>query len=79
MAALALARLAGLRVNDFNTQELTDAVLDRATAGQSDAQLFIALARVAEWRMGDFEAQDLANTAWAFATASQSHAQLFAV
>ena len=48
---------------DFNAQGLANTAWAFATAGQSDASLFMALARAAEWRKGDFNAQDFANTA----------------
>ena len=65
------------RVGDFNAQELANTAWAFATAGQSDALLFMTLARAAERRVGDFNAQGLANTAWAFATVGQSDALLF--
>ena len=70
----ALARVAELRLSDFNVQHLANTAWAFATASQQDAQLFAALARVAELRLGDFKVQHLANTAWAFAATSQSDA-----
>ena len=69
-----MARVAERRVGDFNAQNLANTAWAFATAGQSDAQLFMVFARMAEQRMGDFNTQGLANTAWAFATAGQPDA-----
>ena len=62
------------RVGDFNAQSLANTAWAFATAGQSDAQLFVALAMAVEQCVSDFDMQALANTAWALATASQSDA-----
>ena len=63
-------------MGDFNAQGLANTAWAFATAGQSDALLFMTLARAAERRVGDLSAQELANTAWAFATAGRSDALL---
>ena len=65
------------RVGDFSAQGLANTAWAFATAGQSDALLFMTLARASERHVGDFSAQELANTAWAFAIAGQSDALLF--
>ena len=59
----ALARVAELRLGNFNVQGLANTAWAFATACQSDVLLFTALARAAVWHMGNFKAQALANTA----------------
>ena len=74
---MTLARAAERRVGDFNAQGLANTAWAFATAGQSDALLFMTLARAAEQRMGDFNAQELANIVWAITIVSQSNALVF--
>ena len=52
-----ISRVVEERVNDFHTQELTNAAWAFATMGQSDAQLILT-------RAGEMGAQQLANTAF---------------
>ena len=50
-----LARLAELRLGDFNVQDLANTAWAFATASQQDAQLFAALARVAKLCLGELK------------------------
>ena len=71
-----MARVAELRLGDFNVQNLVNTAWGFATS-QSDAQLFAALSRAAHQCMGDFDAFELANTAWAITIVSQWDALMF--
>ena len=63
-----LARVADRSVGDFNAQELSNTAwaFAVATAGQSNAQLFLALAMAAERWLRVLNAQHFADKAWAF-------------
>ena len=58
----ALARAAGPRLREFNTQNLANTAWSFATAGERDEVLFAALSKAAESRLSEFNAQELANT-----------------
>ena len=50
-------------MGDFNAKGLANTAWAFATAGQSDALLFMMLARAVERRVSDFNVLELANTA----------------
>ena len=71
-----MARVAEVRLGDFNVQNLVNTAWGFATS-QSDAQLFAALSRAAHQCRGDFDAFELANTAWAITIVSHWDALMF--
>ena len=60
---ITLARVAELRVDNLNPQDLANIAWAFATVGLPDALLLMVLARVAEFCVDSFDQQMLANTA----------------